>query len=33
VKTGKYRADNAAASGVEPDLLLDSVAQLPGVFE
>jgi HAD superfamily hydrolase (TIGR01458 family) len=33
VKTGKYRADYAAASGVEPDLLLDSVAQLPAVFE
>ena len=28
VKTGKYRPDEAAASGVKPDLLLDSFADL-----
>jgi HAD superfamily hydrolase (TIGR01458 family) len=28
VKTGKYRSDEAAASGVKPDLLLDSFADL-----
>jgi HAD superfamily hydrolase (TIGR01458 family) len=33
VKTGKYRDDYAAASGVEPDLVLDSIAQLPQVFD
>jgi len=29
VKTGKYRQDLAARSGVSPDLVLDSIASLP----
>jgi HAD superfamily hydrolase (TIGR01458 family) len=29
VKTGKYREDVAKSSGVRPDLVLDSIAQLP----
>lgn len=29
VKTGKYRESYAAASGIKPDLVLDSVADLP----
>ncbi|HEU4364219.1 MAG TPA: TIGR01458 family HAD-type hydrolase [Candidatus Krumholzibacteria bacterium] len=29
VKTGKYRDDLFAASGVEPDLVLESIAELP----
>jgi ribonucleotide monophosphatase NagD (HAD superfamily) len=28
VKTGKYREDLAKSSGVEPDLVLDSLADL-----
>ena len=28
VKTGKYRADEAAASGAKPDLVLESFADL-----
>jgi HAD superfamily hydrolase (TIGR01458 family) len=29
VKTGKYRDDRVAASGVQPDLILDSIAAFP----
>lgn len=32
VKTGKFRADYAAASAIRPDAVLDSVADLPRYF-
>jgi len=33
VKTGKYRADYAEESSVDPDAVLDSIADLPGWME
>jgi HAD superfamily hydrolase (TIGR01458 family) len=32
VRTGKYRAAYADASNIKPDLLLDSIADLPGIL-
>jgi len=32
VRTGKFRADVVAASGITPDRILDSVAELPSLF-
>lgn len=32
VRTGKYREDVVAASGITPDRIIDSVAELPGLF-
>lgn len=32
VRTGKFRAEFVAASGVEPDLVLDSIAELARLF-
>lgn len=32
VKTGKYRPEHAQQSPVTPDLLLDSIADLPRLF-
>jgi HAD superfamily hydrolase (TIGR01458 family) len=32
VKTGKFRQDVVAASGIAPDRIINSVADLPGVF-
>lgn len=32
VRTGKYRADAVAASGVEPTATVDSIADLPGLL-
>jgi len=33
VRTGKYRAGDEAASDARPDAVVDSVADLPGLFE
>ena len=33
VRTGKFRPDEVAASGVKPDTVLDSVADLPEWLE
>jgi HAD superfamily hydrolase (TIGR01458 family) len=32
VRTGKFREDVVAASGITPDRIFDSVAELPGLF-
>jgi ribonucleotide monophosphatase NagD (HAD superfamily) len=32
VRTGKFRAEELASSGVRPDWLLDSVADLPAAL-
>ena len=32
VRTGKYREDVVRASGVEPDAVIDSIADLPGLL-
>jgi len=32
VRTGKYRADAVARSGVKPDFVLDSIADVPGLL-
>jgi hypothetical protein len=32
VRTGKYRADAAAASGIEPTATVDSIANVPSVL-
>lgn len=32
VRTGKYRKSDVAASGVEPDVVIDSIAELPALL-
>ena len=32
VRTGKYREDFAAASGIEPTATVDSIADVPGLL-
>ena len=32
VKTGKYRLNYVAASTIQPDLIIDSIKELPSVF-
>ena len=32
VRTGKFRDDVVAQSGIVPDRIIDSVAELPGLF-
>jgi hypothetical protein len=32
VRTGKYRADAVGASGVLPDAVIDSIADLPALL-
>ena len=33
VKTGKFREDALVRSELKPDFIIDSVAELPGLFE